>query len=392
MSGEGDLRNTVKPLRIWLVFVVMISLGGVSCMTSELSDKEKSDLKDIEKFNAEVGQLGWHVEDKLIEELDISGIVLNQSSLKNIGFKNVAGREARITNSEFRNVKFASDDFSNSQFTDVRFIECEFAGVSFEQSTFNNCSFTDCRSVRAKLSDAAFRKCTFSNCADDSGIYTRAEFINTKLIKPDWHNTSLYHARFDLTEIIDGKLELVVFGNAKIDDLKISESNIMSGSFGESTIKKLLFEKCESKSISFGKAKIQQLIILGCSGFNGLNIVNSDCQLLTIDSCEKMSEPKIYISKVDSLTLRNSNLAYLYCVESVFGSGGEITSCKISGANFEGAQMTGVAISDCEFSDYLVISNGTFRRLSLARVTYTDGIEIDSETVNYIESDRFAPK
>jgi len=361
-------------------------------MTAELSDKEKQDLKDIEKFNAEIGQSGWHIEDKLIEELDISGIVLNQSSLKKVEFNNVTGRESRFTNSELRNVKFFSGDFSNSQFTDVRFVECEFAGVSFQQSTFDNCSFTDCRSVRAQLSDAAFRKCTSSNCSDDSGIFTRVEFINTRIFKPDWHNTSLYHARFDSTEITDGKLELVVFGNADINDLKISESNIVSSSFGESIIKKLLFEKCESKSISFGKAKIQQLIILGCSGFNGLNIVNSDCQLLTIDDCEKMLEPKIYISRVDNLTLRNSNLAYLYCVESVFGPGGEINGCKISGANFQGAEMTGVTISDCEFSDYLVISNGAFRKLSLVGVTYTDGIEIDSQAVDYIESDRFAPK
>ena len=95
-NGEGDLTNTVKPLRIWLVLAVMVGLGGVSCMTSELNDKEKNDLKDIEKFNTEIGQLGWHVEDKLIEELDISGIVLNQSSLVAVELNNVTSRGPRI--------------------------------------------------------------------------------------------------------------------------------------------------------------------------------------------------------------------------------------------------------------------------------------------------------
>jgi uncharacterized protein YjbI with pentapeptide repeats len=391
-NGEGDLTSTVKPLRIWLVLAAMVGLGGVSCMTSELNDKEKNDLKDIEKFNTEIGQLGWHVEDKLIEELDISGIVLNQSSLVAVEFNNVTSRGARITGSEFKRVKFASGDFSNSQFADVRFIECEFAGVSFERSTFDNCTFTGCKGIRVKMSDAAFRKCSFDNYSDDSGIFTRAEFVNTNIRKPDWRNTTLYHARFDSTGIVDGKLELVVFANANIDDLSISESSIISCSFGESTIRKLQFNKCESKSVSFGKANIQRLIVVECNGFNGLNIVNSDCQMLTIEKCENMSEPKIYISRVDSLSINNCNIAYLYCVESEFRSGGQISGCKISGANFQGANITGITIKDSEFSDYLVISDAVIRNLSLTDVTYTKGIEIDSQNVKYIESDRFTPK
>ncbi|MBU8933412.1 MAG: pentapeptide repeat-containing protein [candidate division Zixibacteria bacterium] len=360
-------------------------------MTSELSDKEKSDLKDIRKFNAEIGQRGWHVEDKLIEELDISGIVLNQSSLRAIEFSNVTSRGARITGSELKGVKFASGDFSNSQFADVHFIECEFGGVSFERSTFDNCSFVDCKSVRARMSDAAFRGCSFDNCSDESGVFSRVEFINTRILKPDWRNTSLYHARFDSTEITNGKLELVVFGNANIDDLSISESSIISCSFGESNIRKLQFDKCESRSASFGKANIQQLIFVGCNGFNGLNIINSDCQMVTIENCENMSEPKIFISRVDSLSISNCSIAYLYCVDSEFRSGGQINGCKISGANFQGAKMTGIAISDSEFSDYLVISNAIIKNLSLTGVTYMSGIEVDSQNVNYIESDRFAP-
>jgi uncharacterized protein YjbI with pentapeptide repeats len=391
-NGGGDLTNTVKPLRIWLVLAVIIGMGGVSCMTSELNDKEKNDLKDIEKFNAEIGQLGWHVEDKLIEELDISGIVLNQSSLRAVEFSNVVSRRAKITGSELKGVKFASGDFSGSQFADVRFIECEFGGVSFERSTFDNCTFTGCRSVRAKMSDAAFRVCSFDNCSDESGVFTRTEFINTRILKPDWRNTSFYHARFDSTEITDGKLDLVVFGNANIDDLSISESSIISCSFGESTIRKLQFNKCESKGASFGKANIQRLIFVGCSGFSGLNIINSDCQMLTIEKCENMSEPKIFISRVDSLSMSNCSIAYLYCVESEFRSGGQISNCKISGANFQGANMSGIAIRDSEFSDYLVISDAVVRKLSLTDVTYADGIEIDSQNVNYIESDRFTPE
>ena len=374
---------------MWLVLLVVIGMGGVSCMTSELSDKEKNDLKDIEKFNAEIGQLGWHVEDKLIEELDISGIVLNQSSLRAVEFNNVTSRGARITGSELNGVKFASGDFSGSQFADVRFIECEFGGVSFERSTFDNCTFTGCRGVRAKMSDAVFRRCSFDKCSDESGVFTRAEFIHTKILKPDWRNTSLYHTTFDSTEIAGGKLDMVVFGNANIDDLSISESNIISCSFGESTIKKLHLSKCESKSLSFGKANIQQLVIVECSGFNGLNIINSDCQVMTIEKCENMSEPKIYISRVDTLSISNCSIAYLYCVESEFKFGGQINGCKISGANFQGANMTGIAIKNTEFSDYLVVSDAEIRNLSLAGVTYASGIEIDSQNVKYIESDRF---
>jgi fluoroquinolone resistance protein len=392
MNGDGDLRSTVKSLRIWLALAVIIGLGGVSCMTSELSDKEKDDLKDIEKFNAEIGRLGWHVEDKLIDELDISGIVLNQSTLRAVEFNGVTSRGARFTGSELKGVKFASGDFSGSQFADVRFIECEFGGVSFERSTFDNCTFKGCKSVRVKMSDAAFRGCSFDNCSDNSGIFTRVQFVNTDVRKPDWHNTSLYHARFDSTRITEGKLELVIFGNADIDDLSISESSVASCSFGESTIRKLRFSKCESKGVSFGKANVQQLIIVECSGFNGLNIINSDCRMVAIEKCENMSEPKIYISRVDSLTISNCSIAYLYCVESEFRSGGQISGCKISGANFQGAKMTGIAIRESEFSDYLVVSDAVLRNLSLTGVTYTEGIEIDSQNVNYIESDRFMPE
>jgi len=111
-----------------------------------------------------------------------------------------------------------------------------------------------------------------------------------------------------------------------------------------------------------------------------------------IEKCENMSEPKIYISRVDSLSISNCNIAYLYCVESEFRAGGQISGCKISGANFQGAKMTGIAIRDTEFSDYLVISDAVIRNLSLTGVTYLNGIEIDSQNVKYIESDRFTPE
>jgi hypothetical protein len=119
--------------------------------------------------------------------------------------------------------------------------------------------------------------------------------------------------------------------------------------------------------------------------------MNSDCGTVTIENCENMSEPRIYISRVDSISITDCSIAYLYCVDSEFRFGGRISGCKISGANFQGASLSGIAISDSEFSDYLVISDGVIENLSLTGVTYSKGIEIDSQNVAYTDSDRFKP-
>jgi uncharacterized protein YjbI with pentapeptide repeats len=111
--------------------------------------------------------------------------------------------------------------------------------------------------------------------------------------------------------------------------------------------------------------------------------------MVTIEKCEKMMEPKIYMSRVDVLSLLDCSMAYLYCVETEFKSGGEVKNCSISGANFQDAALTGTAISNTSFADYLVLTGATFKNVSLSGVTLADGIEVDSQNVSYIDSDRF---
>lgn len=388
-SGEDVLRSTAESVTASLLFAVFVCIVGASCMTSELSDKEKRDLKDIDKFNAEIGRSGWHIEGKLLKELDISRIELNKSSLRNVELERVICRNGRISKSRFQKAKFVSGDFSNSAFTEVEFTDCEFGGVSFQKAVFHNCTFKNCRADRIKIEDGVFRECSLEDFADDSGIYTRTQFLKTNILKPDWRNTSLYHTKFDSTEIASGKMELTVFGNSDISKLTMTEMEIIGGSFGESTIRELTLNQCRSRGISFGKASIDKLRFVACDGLSGLSVTNSDCRQIEFEKCMKLSEPKFFISRIDSLVIAECDVAYLYCVESEFISGSVIRGSNIAGANFESAKVTGLKIENSQLSDYLVVSNATFRNLSLNDVTYAEGIEIDSLNVVYVESDSF---
>jgi len=358
-------------------------------MKSELTDQEKKELQDIDKFNATTGRQGWHVKDKLFKEQDIARIELINSSLDNVDFQSVKGQESTVSNSKLYQVRFLSGDFSRSRFNNVEFSECEFDGVNFKDAQFVNSTFKSCRADRVKMENVVFHSCVFEDFSDKSGIYTGAQFLKAKVSKPNWHNSSFYHVRFEESEFVGGVIEMSIFGNASIADLKLTDVAVNSCSFSESKIEGLVFNGCRSKGITFGKSEITNLTFIGCDGLDGLNLMNSSCRRLSIEKCKGVSEPKFYLSEISEWSIKESHLSYLYCVESRFLSSGLISNCSIAGANFSKARMEHVTVENSLFADYLVLSGGTFQNLVLKDVSYDKKVEIDDQGITYIDSDRF---
>lgn len=361
-------------------------------MKSELTDQEKQELHDIDKFNATTGRQGWHVKGKLFKEQNIARIELNNSSLSNVDLQSVKGRGAVISNSKFERVRFLSGDFTGSTFSRVEFDDCDFGGADFKDTKFENCTFRKCRAEDVRMENVVFDTCTFDDLTDKSGIYTNAQFLKTQLRDAKWHNTALRRAHFESSEFVGGILELTIFGNVSVASLKFSGLTVNSCSFNEAKIEGMLLENCRIKGMTFGKADAVDLKFVGCDGLAGLNVVNSNCRRLSIERCQRVSEPKFYLSKLSEWSMRDCSLHYLYCVETEFSVSGVISNCSITGANFSQAKMSGVTVENSSFAKYLVLSGGVFEGLVLKSVTYDKDLEIDEDNVTYANSDKFPSK
>ena len=359
-------------------------------MKSELSDQEKRQLQDIEKFNATTGRQGWHVKNKKIEEQKLSRIELTGSSMVDVDLLRVPGREAVIVNSRFEKVKFVDCDFSNSSFTNVEFTDCDLTGSNFMKSRFAECTFKKCRAERLKMEDVTFKKCVFDRFTDRSGIYTRAEFLECRLTHADWLKSSLYYTHFDSCVFTSGVLDRVQFSNARLTNTKYSDLTINACSFQKAELDRVSFEKCNSDGITFGKAKIDNLSFVACDGFNSLTITACECRQIKIIDCAGFSEAQFYLSKFTGLYIKDSRLSYLDCDESEYAPPFEISNCIISGATFLMAKVKGLTIENSSFDDYLVLTDATFENLVLKNVEFDDKIDIDAKNVTYIDSDRFS--
>lgn len=359
-------------------------------MKSELSDQEKQQLQDIEKFNSTTGRQGWHVKNKRIEEQKLSRVELTGSSMVDVDLLRVPGREAVIVNSKFEKVKFVDCDFPNSSFTNVEFTDCDLTGSDFMKSRFSKCTFNKCRAERLKMEDVTFKECTFDRFTDRSGIYTRAEFLECRLTHADWLKSSLYYAHLDSSVFTSGVLDKVQFSNARLTNVKFSDLTIDACSFQEAVTDRASFEKCNSDGITFGKAKIDNLSFIACDGFNSLTVTACECRQIEIIDCPGFSEAQFYLSKFAGLFIKNSRLAYLDCDESEYDPPFEISNSIISGATFLMAKVKGLTIENSSFDDYLVLTGATFENLALKNVKLDDKIDIDAKNVTYINSDRFS--
>lgn len=358
-------------------------------MKSRLDDKEKEQLADIEKFNSTVGATGWHIKDKKLEEENLAGIKLNNSSLKNTDLLQSKITSGEIRNSVFKGVDATGSDFSDSKFTDVEFSDCIFRYTKFARAEFVRCVFRGCHSENTEMENAVFHECTFERLDDNSGLFTRSEFSDSRFMQCHLDNSSFYYAKLRKVLFDGGHLDHVVMANTVIEEVDVDKGRIDFCSFNESDINRMNFKQAHSKGITFGKAVISGMTLTECDNFTGLNLINSTCTTVVIASSKLFSEPTFYGSKLNDLEIRDCNVAYLDLVEAEITGDSKIADCTISGANMSQAKVVGIVISSTTFDDYLVLDDGIFEGLKLRDVTFNPGLEVDASNVQYINSDRF---
>lgn len=360
-------------------------------MKSELNEREKAQLANIDEFNASVAQQGWQLKGKRLFNLNLSRIELPKSSLADVEMIRVIAHDARVTGTSFDGVDFNFTDFARAAFSNVTFTNCKFTGAAFKNSTFAGCKFEQITADEAEFDSARFQDCTFTDFKDHAGKFGHAAFISCRFQKPKWEKTSLYYAHFDSTEFDNGKLERVIFANTDVPALNFSRCAVDFCSFNETRSEQLRFRSCSSQRVTFGKAELGELHLSECSDFGGLALLNSTCRLLAITDCKGVSEPKFYQTKLQQLRITNSKVEYFYGVESEFLAGGEISNSTITGLNIAQAVVKNLTITQSKIEKYLSVEGARFENLSLKQVDYSGKLEFLDAGVTYTDSDRFAP-
>lgn len=162
--------------------------------------KKRWKKNDREKINQLIQRGGFFTYKlspfELLNEgyIDLRGLIVEGSTLKNIGFDNID-----FSFSSFKSAWIEKVTFSNCIFSDV-----DFSNFADHGNKFENCSFLDCKFDNAVIGykGSNFLKCTFTTCSFQKTQFIRPEckssnFFNCKIRNVDFNASSFEDCTFE---------------------------------------------------------------------------------------------------------------------------------------------------------------------------------------------------
>ncbi|MCB1780542.1 MAG: pentapeptide repeat-containing protein [Candidatus Competibacteraceae bacterium] len=355
----------------------------------ELDDEVKGQLQDIQSFNLSIADSGWHIRERLLDSLDLSNIVLHQSSLIDCDFTHVKLKQSIVSATRFESISFTDVDWSYSQFNEIEFINCNFTFCTQTGTKFFNCRFLNCQYKDMKSTSTNFENCEFEKFNSQNTTFKDCIFIQSQFLASQCHNTSFYGATIDRLTFNRCESNKLIFSNLKGQQLKFEEGHCSDSGFSRSELIGLGFFNCRIQGVTLNGFTITYLRLQECPEISNFHLMKSECTRPLIKNCGIVSEFSFYQSKVNDLNFIDSTLAYFELAESVLRGNSSISDCKCHGASFTDSEIDGLAIIHCQFTDYLVLNRSHFNDLQLRQVTYASNLEVDAEEVVYENSSRF---
>lgn len=355
----------------------------------ELSNDIKMQLKDIQKFNLEIADNGWHIHEKSLNNLNLSEINFNQSSFIECDFSDVKLNQSTISATRFESISFADTDFSYSKFDQVQFINCNFNLCTQLATNFSRCRFINCQYINIKSNSTVFNNCDFEMFDGQNSTFETCRFIQTNFIVSKFQKIRFHGVTFDRMTLSNCQSNKLIFSNIMGQQLKFEGGSCSYSGFSLSEFIGLGFFNCQIQGITLDAFKITHFRLQDCPEVSNFHLMKSECTRPLIKNCEIVSEFSFYQSTVNDLDFINSTLTYFKFAESTLHGSNSISDCECHGISFADSEIEGLAIIHCQFKNYLILDRARFKNLQLQQIDYAGDLEINAEEVTYENSSCF---
>lgn len=200
----------------------------------------KSGKQRITEFQDQNPKVRWELDRLMLQDADLSGIVLNRQQGGNY------------------------HDLQFSTFERVDLSHCTLSGVDFSNSNFLNCSFRNAELVGCKFENGRIQECNFEGAEINSCYFRAAAIVTTNFKRctlkcSNFHDVVAEKVDFSASDIsqVDferASLKAVDFSEITCTDLDLSKCDRLDGT----KVSRWLIEDCGS--ISWKGTHIRQLV------------------------------------------------------------------------------------------------------------------------------------
>ena len=316
-------------------------------MKSQLPEDQANLLKSIEEFNRSIGQKGWNLNHVIIENQDISDIILMNSVWDSVDVNDSRFVLSHIKGSTFSQVSFRDVDFSNSEFNNCTFRNCTFTGVKFSEAKFFTCTV---------------ERCTFELVDFNGTLHQGNEWQDVKANQMDCK-----YAKFDNVTFLAGEYTNTKFSQSLLNDVKFLDSKFSQCGFVEAELNRCQY-KIDGQVVSYLDAQCDQLTIIGAPTVNDLNLAGITGRDIRVENLSHSKFLSLDFAEIHNLELRNSRLLYASCVSaSIMNSTFHETTFECIRFNKTSFQNTN--FENIVFVDELIFDDALFKDVKFSNIS-----------------------
>ena len=328
----------MKLLMLYLILAAMI----FSCMKQNLSNDIEKMLQDIPALNRKIANEGLNLSNVVINQKTLSGLIVNNSTWKNVDLKTVEGV----------GVVFNGCTFEKFNIIESNMLKC----------TFENCIFKNCLFTTSDLSGSFIKTCQFTssslNDMDFSDIFIEQTNISdTKINEVVGYDTKMKSVTFD-----NGFMEHTAFITAEVENLKILNTSIKVLKFNQCKISKSDF-LIQGEGMDFERCTMSDCNFNGTGYTSWFDFTKVLGRNIKVENFNKMYSVGFIGSTIDTLMIKNINVEWI-----------DFNDAKISNALFENLKLV------ADRYDGGLLTNCTYRN-----VVFGEGQSFDSTTLESVK-------
>jgi uncharacterized protein YjbI with pentapeptide repeats len=306
------------------------------------SDIEKL-LEDIPALNQKIINEELNLSNVVITQKTLDGLIVNNSTWKNVDLKSVEG---------------VGVVFKGCTFKDVKINESNMTMCTFEKCTFTNCVFSS-----SDLSGGNFMVCEFTRSVFEEMTINDIAMEKSKMYEVKIKDNTGYDSKFKSVAFDNCQISNSRFPRALIEDFIVTRTSIDVFSIRESKITKSKFSVV-GNGLDFSNSEIKECTIYGIGEIRGLYFDNIVGSKLIIDNFQRIYRFGFIESKIDSLEIRNTNADWVAFYDA-----------KISNALFENTQLVsdrydGATLTNCTYRNVVFGEDQSFDSTTLESVTF----------------------
>lgn len=388
--GKVWWRKTVIRTAIGCIMAVWL-LGG--CMKNikptQLTEQEKQELLDIAMFNRSLGNGGWSLQNRIVSEINLAGLQLENASLNNVHFEFVDLSNSTIISSKFTDTLFNSSKMANATIQRCEFVNCDFSGIDAKKITFKDCIFRGGKAKKWDVNNGQFSKCIFEKFDGTEIRFKSAKLHLCRFTDSAFNRCSFYGTSIDESNFNQCKLESVMFSEIYGRELVFEGGELQNSGFESATYTNLKFYEIVFRKVSFDSFKISGLEICKCPSESSLVFIDCEMQNIRISDDKPAEEIFFVRSKVNNFILENCQIADLEFADTEISGESALRSSTISVLVFEKSNISGLRMENIKLGRTLTLKGVVFKNLHLKGIVYSSGFQINSDNVQYVDSSKF---